>query len=137
MKNLNPYLCFDGTCEEALNFYKEALDGEIVHVHTFGQSPMPVAEEKKNKVMHAEFKAEGVHFMACDNGDGYTLNVGNNISMSLNFTDEGEQEAVFNKLSAGGTVSMPLQDTFWEAKFGMFIDKYGISWMLNCQNNKQ
>ncbi len=137
MKNLNPYLCFAGTCEEALNFYKEALDGDIAFLQTFGQSPVPSSEGEANKVMHAEFKADGVHFMASDGMGSHAPTIGNNISLSLNFTDEEEQEKVFNKLSAGGVVTMPLQDTFWGAKFGMMNDRYGVSWMFNCQKNQQ
>ena len=137
MKNLNPYLAFAGTCEEALKFYKESLGGDIVYLQTYGQSPVDAPDEQKGKVMHAEFKGDGVHFMACDVMGGNELKIGNNISMSLNFTDESEQETVFNKLSAGGAVSMPLQDTFWGAKFGMFTDKYGVSWLVNCQKNNE
>lgn len=137
MKQLNPYLAFAGTCREALNFYKDCLGGEILAMSTFGESPMPTSDETKDRVMHAEFKADGVYFMASDSMPDHPVQNGNSISMSLNFTDAQEQQDAFNKLSAGGQVTMPLQDTFWGATFGMLTDKFGINWMLNYQKDQQ
>lgn len=134
MKHLNPYLSFAGTCEEALNFYKEALNGEIVAIMRYSDAPMdmPNAEEFADKVLHSEFKAGDIHFMASDSMGEYTPTIGNNINLSLHFDNTEEQAAVFNSLSAGGTVVMPLTDAFWGAKFGVAVDKFGISWMFNC-----
>lgn len=131
MKQLNVYLCFSGNCEEALNFYKDCLGGEIVSLQRFGDAPMESAEADKQRVMHAEFKAEGIYFMASDSMPGQTLRSGEMVQLSINLTDAAEQENIFQKLSAGGNVDMPLQDTFWGASFGMLTDKYGIKWMLN------
>lgn len=135
MKNLNVYLTFSGNCREALNFYKESLNGEIASLQTFGQAPMPVPDEQKDRVMHAEFRAENVYFMASDGMPGQPVDAGHNISLSLNMDNEKEQEEVFHRLSEGGRVTMPLQDTFWGARFGMLRDKFGIHWMLNCEKN--
>ena len=137
MKSLNPYLAFAGNCEEALDFYKDCLGGDITMKMTFGQSPMPVDDSHKDKIMHAEFKAGDVQFMASDGMPGFQVNPGNNVTMSLNFSDQNEQESTFNNLANGGNVTMPLQDTFWGAKFGMLTDKYGINWMFNCQSSEQ
>lgn len=131
MKQLNPYLAFGGTCEEAMKFYKDAFGGEL-HMQTFGESPQEVPDDYKKKIMHAELKADGIHLMASDTMPGHVVNNGDNITLSIGMTDLDEQGKLFHKLSAGGKVTMPLQDTFWGARFGMLIDKFGIHWMLNC-----
>lgn len=135
MKSLNVYLTFTNECEEALNFYKEALGGEITSIQRFGDAPIETKEEDKQKVMHAEFRAEGIYFMASDSMQDYPVAPGRSVSLSLNFSDEKELETVFNKLASGGKITMALQDTFWGAKFGMLIDKYGINWMANCEKS--
>lgn len=136
MKQLNVYLTFAGNCEEALNFYKNALRGEIISIQRFGDAPMPSPEEHKNKIMHSEFKAEELYFMASDGYPGFQSVAGNNVTLSINLTDEGEQDRIFNSLSEGGKIGMALQDTFWGARFGMLADKFGINWMLNCEKKK-
>ena len=130
------YLTFGGQCEEALNFYKTALGGEILQVSRMGDSPMEVAPNLKNKIMHARLQlGENVLYMS-DTFDPAALKPGNNVSLSLDIPDPVKLEELFNKLSAGGTIKMPLQDTFWAARFGMFIDKFGIHWMMNCELKK-
>lgn len=131
MKQLNVYLAFPGNCEQALHFYKDCLGGEIVSLQRFGDTPVDSPEEHKQKVMHAEFRAGDIFFMASDGRPDEALTPGDMIHLSINLTDAAEQEAIFSKLSAGGRVDMPLQDTFWGACFGMLTDKYGIRWMLN------
>lgn len=130
MKSLQVYLFFAGNCEQALNFYKDCLNGEILTIQRFKESPMEVPEDQKNNVLYAEFKAENVYFMASDGLQPAAEPTGN-VSLNINFTDENEQKAIFEKLSAGGKVTMPLQDTFWNSKYGMLTDKFGIHWMLN------
>jgi PhnB protein len=132
MKTLNPYIDFSGKCREALEFYKQCLNGEIVMVQTFGEAPVNAEEKDKSRIMHSEFKAEGVHFMASDGMTGRKAKAGDNISLTIHFTDEKEQEKVFKALAEGGKVTQPLEDTFWGARFGMLVDGYGIHWMLNC-----
>ena len=131
MKTLNVYLFFNGNCEEAMNYYKKCLGGEIVSVMSFGESNMPIPEEAKNRIMHAELKADNIYIMASDGTPDKQVTIGDNYSLSINCTSEEEQENVFNKLVSGGKVTMPLQDTFWGAKFGMLTDKFGINWILN------
>jgi len=133
MKQLNVYLAFPGTCESALNFYKDALGGEIVSLQRYGETPMGAPEDQKQLVMHATFKAEGVDLMACDVNDKHLVNSGNQVSLSLNLDDEAEQTDIFNKLAAGGQITMPLEDTFWNARFGMLTDQFGVCWLLNCE----
>jgi PhnB protein len=135
MALLQSYLTFDGRCEEAMIFYQSCFGGEF-NLMRFGDTPQPVAEEHKNRIMHTQFKSGAIDFMASDCMPGQPYNIGNNVTLSLSFDDEAEQEVVFNKLAEGGMVVMPLADQFWDAKFGMLVDKFGFSWMLNCQKKK-
>lgn len=136
MKQMNVYLNFDGKCEEAIHFYKDAIGGEIISVMRFGDAGMEgvneMDEAAKQRVMHSEFKSEGVWLMASDSMPGQPVTGSSQVSLNLMFDTEAEQTAVFDKLSAGGQVSMELQDTFWGARFGLCTDKYGINWMFNC-----
>jgi PhnB protein len=126
---LTPYIMFNGTCEEALNFYAKALNGEIKELHRFEGSPAEGMSTDKQKVMHAHFAANGIFFMASD-GDQKEA-VGGMVHLSLNFDNAEELGKVFAALSEGARVTMPLQDTFWGARFGMLTDQFGINWMFN------
>ena len=131
------YVTFAGNCEEALNFYKEALGGEIIQISHMGDGQMEVPEILKDKVMHARLQiGESVLYMS-DTFEPASVKQGNNVSLSLEIEDTTKLENLFNKLSAGGTVKMPLEDTFWGARFGMLTDKFGIHWMMNCQLKKE
>ncbi len=131
MKRLQVYLFFNGNCAAALDFYRECLDGEIVSLQTFEGSPMAVPEHYQTKVMHAEFKAGEITFMASDGTPDRPSRAGDNISLVLDFSDPAAQSATFDRLAEGGSVTMPLQDTFWGSTFGMLVDKFGIHWMFN------
>jgi PhnB protein len=135
MNSMNVYLQFAGTCEDALNFYKHALGGEIVSLKRFDKAPAEMSFVKAEHIMHAEFKADGVYFMASD-GLEQRPEGESNISLNINMTDTNVQTQIFNKLSEGGTITMPLQDTFWGARFGMFTDKFGIKWMLSYEQEQ-
>ncbi len=137
MLELEPYLQFDGDCEEALNFYKGIFGGEITSVNRFEGSPMEseVPPDYKNKIMHANFKAPTLKFMGSDGMPGTTARGGGHVSLSLGGRDIAEGQRVFDALAAGGTVTMPFADTFWGAKFGMITDKYGIDWMVNIEKS--
>ncbi|HEX6170857.1 MAG TPA: VOC family protein [Chitinophagaceae bacterium] len=131
------YVTFAGNCEEALNFYKEVLGGEVLQISKMGEGPMEVPEHVKGKIMHARLKiGENVLYMS-DTFDPASIIQGNNVSLSLQPETIAQTEDLFNKLSAGGTVKMPLEDTFWGARFGMFTDKFGIHWMINCELKKE
>ncbi len=132
MKTLVPYLTFAGNCRQALEFYKECLNGEITAIQTFKEAKMEVDDSFKHRIIHAEFRAEDVFLMASDGNSGFLVNPGNNISLTLDLTDGKEQERIFKALAEGGAVTMPLQKTFWGATYGMLTDRYGIHWMLNC-----
>ncbi|WP_432664167.1 VOC family protein [Wukongibacter baidiensis] len=127
------YLMLSGNCEEALNFYKEVLNGEIVFLQRYKDAVgMPVADEDKEKVLHAQLEFGENKLYFSDSNKHQPLKVGNNVSLTLEFEDEGEQQRVFDLLAKDGQVQMPLEDQFWGAKFGSVIDKFGFYWSLNC-----
>lgn len=134
---LTPYIIFNnGNCEEALGFYSRAMGGTVGHISRYADSPqenrMGMADDK---IMHTQFTMDGQPlFMASDGPtDGKDSGM---VHLSLNFTDAAAVKSTFEKLSEGGTVQMPLQDTFWGATFGMVHDKYGIKWMVNYDKPK-
>ena len=132
MKNLVVYLIFPGTCEAALNFYKDCLGGEILSLQRFSDTPGDGSgADYQDKVMHAQFKSEGIFLMASDTRPGDPVVSGNMVHLSLDLSDAQEPASVFQKLAAGGTVTMPLQETFWGAIFGTLTDQFGIHWMFN------
>jgi PhnB protein len=134
---LNPYLNFAGNAEEALNFYKDALGGEIAMISRYGESPMPSDDDYKQKIMHArlQFGDDNV-IMISDTMKGHNVSTNGNIQLSIGLYDEEKTKIIFDKLSAGGKVTMPLAKQFWGATFGMLQDKFGVSWMLNCEEKK-
>ena len=130
---LFPYLNFNGNCEEALNFYKEAFDGEIIQLGRYGESPMKSPEEIKDKIIHGRLQFGDVLIMASDAMNKNGVNNGDNISLSIECDTNDQLEKVFTKMSDGGKITMPLQEQFWGAKFGMLTDKFGFHWMFNCE----
>ena len=134
---MNPYITFAGNAEEALNLYKEVFDGEIKDLGRFGDSPMETPEDYKQKIMHARLVFGDNLLMVSDGMQGEPAASGGNIHLSVDMEDEQKMEKVFEKLSEGGKVTMPLQDTFWGAKFGMLVDKFGIAWMFNHDRPKK
>ena len=131
------YLTFAGNCEEAITFYKEALGGKIIQLSHMGDGPMEVPEHLKGKVMHSRLQiGESVLYMS-DNFDPASIQQGNNVHLSLQIDDSAELEKLFTNLSAGGKIVRPLEKQFWGAIFGMFVDKFGIHWMMNCELKKE
>jgi PhnB protein len=130
---LEPYLFFHGRCEEALNFYKDCLRGEIVGINRFAGSPMEsqVDPSFKDKVMHASFVAGDVKFMASDGQPGPEADGDDDIALSLATNDAGEGARVFAALAEDGKVSMPLEEAFWVGKFGSLTDRFGVQWMVS------
>jgi len=133
---LKAYLTYNGNTEEAMNFIKDALGGTIESLMRFGDAPGDYSEADKNKVMHAVMQVADTTLFFSDGNEQNKVNFGNNISLSLNFNSDDEITKAFNALSAGGQVTMPLQDTFWGAKFGMCIDKFGVNWLFNWDKPK-
>ena len=131
MDAIIPYLNFNGNASEALAFYSKALDGKVIFQQTFADAPMDAPPGYKDKIMHARFQAGDLNFMVSDGMPGDPVTAGTNISLSLNFTSVADIEKTFAAMSDCARVTMPLNDTFWGARFGMLTDKYGISWMFN------
>lgn len=139
MAKMNPYLNFDGKAEEAFTFYKSVFGTEFDGpIHRIGDTPGldGITEEEKKRVMHVSLPIGGGDvLMASDTipSMGHKLVVGNNNYISLHPTSREEADKLFNGLSAGGDVEMPLAETFWGAYFGSFKDKFGVQWMINYQ----
>lgn len=132
-----PYIIFpNGNCEEALKFYEKALGGQIGHISRYSDAPENSMGMAPDKIMHTHLAADGnILFMASDGPvDASDSGI---VSLSLNFTDSGSIQNTFAALSDGGTVTMPLQDTFWGATFGMVKDRFGVKWMVNYDKPKQ
>ena len=131
----NTYLSFCGCCREALTFYKESLNGEM-KIRTYDGSPMRVPEDYKHKVMHGVVKFGDAVIMAADCMPGQEITHGNGSAILLNVTSLEEGESIFKRLSEGGKISMPFDNTFWGARFGMFTDKFGINWMVSFEKKE-
>lgn len=131
---LEPYMFFSGNCEEALQFYKSVFGGEIAEVSRWKDAPadMGMPADLGERIMHASFRSPSVRFMASDARPTTQYGEGR-ISLSIGTDDVDEAKRLFAALSKGGNVEVPLDKTFWGAMFGMFTDKYGIDWMINCQ----
>jgi PhnB protein len=137
MEAIIPYLNFNGNAKEALEFYTNALNGKVTQSSTFGEGNMAQDESMKNKILHAVFESDELKFMVSDCPPGVSVNSGNQVSLSLNFTDAELIEATFAALADGGNITMPMQDTFWGARFGMTTDKFGVHWMFNHDQEKK
>ena len=135
MTGINPYLAFDGNCREAMTFYHSCLGGDL-RIMDFAEGPMDVPESDKNKVMHASIGHNGAVLMASDTMDSRPVTASNAVSISVNCSTRDEVDTLFNKMAAGGHITMPVQDMFWGARFGMLTDKYGMHWMFNCESAK-
>lgn len=137
MEAIIPYLNFNGNAAEALEFYAKALAGKVVQQQTFGGANMAQDESMKDKILHAVFEAGDLKLMVSDCPPGVAVSEGNQVSLSLNFNDLDSIEKTFAALSEGGQITMPMQDTFWGARFGMTKDKFGVHWMFNHDYQKK
>lgn len=130
---INPYLNFSGTCEAAFKFYAQVLGGKIEDMMRFEGSPMAehVSPEQRKMILHATLDVGGDILMGSDAPpERYTKPSG--FSVSLQFEDVAKAERVFQALADKGSISMPIQQTFWAKRFGMCTDQFGIPWMVNC-----
>ncbi len=133
---LNPYLSFDGRCEEAFKFYEKLLGGHIKAMMTYEGSPAAehVPPEWRKKVMHATLEVGNEPLMGADaSPQHYSKPKG--FSVSLSPAKVADAERIFNAFAEGGEVVMPLQQTFWAARFGVVTDRFGIPWMINCEKD--
>ncbi|MEF8721961.1 VOC family protein [Candidatus Accumulibacter phosphatis] len=131
---IQTYLMFEGRCEEAIEFYKQALGAEVQMLMRYKDSPEPPpgcdSPQNDEKVMHAEFRVGDTLLMASD-GRCSGSPAFQGFSLSIPATDVGEAEQYFAALADGGQVIMPLAKTFWSPAFGMLTDRFGVPWMVN------
>jgi PhnB protein len=127
---LNPYISFDGNAREALEFYEDVFGGTLA-LNTFGE--FGAADGlAADKIMHGQLDtATGFTLMASDTPPGMEHSPGNTMTVSLSGDDAGELRGYWDKLSATGTVTMPLERQMWGDEFGMCIDQFGVPWMVN------
>jgi PhnB protein len=131
---INPYLHCNGQCEAAFKFYEKVLGAKIDGMFTFGDSPMAkeVPSDWQKKVMHARMTVNGNVLMGAD-ASSECYQRPQDFSVSIGAKEPEEAERVFKELAQNGTVQMPIQKTFWSARFGMLADQFGIPWMVNCE----
>jgi PhnB protein len=134
---IEPYLFFNGQCEEAVEFYRRALGAEVEMVMRFKESPEPTPPGMlppgfENKIMHSSFRVGRTRIMASD-GCSAEKSSFQGFSLSISVPDEAEADRVFGALADGGQVRMPLGKTFWSPKFGMVEDRFGIGWMVSVE----
>ena len=134
MLQLDAYLFFNGNCGEAMRFYEKTLGGKL-KLMTNAQSPVAdkMPPGSSNRILHAHLELDGRALMASDWPTDRPYEGMKGCSLSLSYPTVAEAKRVFDALSAGGKVTMPLQDTFWGARFGMLTDQFGTNWMFNFE----
>ncbi len=128
---LNPYLNFNGNTREAMEFYHQVLGGEL-KLQTFSEvSGMEVPPGYEDKIMHARLDSDVIAIMATEGRPGVEVKFGDNVSLSLMGSDTAKLTEIFNALTSGGEVTMPLAKQFWGDTFGALKDRFGVYWMVN------
>jgi PhnB protein len=140
MSTINPYLIFNGNCEEAFNFYKSVFGGEFTYIGRFSEMPdgHKGNEGDENLIMHVSLPIGKNVLMGSDTSESHGhVTFGSNFSISVNAESKEEADRIFNALSADGKVTMPMADAFWGSYFGMFTDKFGVNWMVDCESPRE
>ncbi|MPZ59765.1 MAG: VOC family protein [Propionibacteriales bacterium] len=128
---LNPYISFDGNARQAMEFYKSVFGGTLA-MNTFGEFGAAHSPDDADKIMHGMLETDsGFALMGADNPPGTEHKPGNNMTVSLSGDDDAELRGYWEKLSSGGTVSVPLEKQMWGDVFGMCEDQFGVAWMVN------
>ncbi len=132
---LNPYLRFDGQCADAFGFYQRVLGGRMEMMMRYGESPTAAETppDARDRIMHCSLAVAGVSLMGADGPPGRCAPAADGATVVLGVDTTEEAERVFAALSDGGAVRMPLQQTFWALRFGVVVDRFGTSWMINCE----
>jgi len=134
---LNPYLNFRDTTRQAMEFYQSVFGGELT-MNTFGEFGASDDPAERDKIMHSQLDAGDVFtLMAADTPNSMDYQQGTNFSVSLSGEDEPELRGYWDKLSTGGNVTVPLEQAPWGDMFGMCVDRFGTSWMVNIAGNRQ
>src|SRR5262249_54475427 len=135
MKAIITYLNFDGNTRNAMTFYHRCLGGDL-QMSPFSEAPGDFPKEAKDRIMHSRLTFPSGVLMASDTVPGMSFQQGNNLHICIDCESAAETERLFSALGEKGKVTMPLQDTFWGARFGMVIDRFGVSWMFNYEKPK-
>jgi PhnB protein len=134
---INPYLNFDGNTREAVEFYARVFDTEPQQTQTYGELPEdpshPLPEAARNRIMHTRIYVDGTPLMFSDTFPGMPFTPGNNFTLTLTGRDRAQLERWFHALAEGGSIGMPLQETFWTKLYGQVRDKFGIEWQVNLE----
>jgi len=131
MLAVNPYISFKGNCREAIQFYKNALNAQVLFTQTFGESPMSGMGPAEN-IMHCSLQVGESKIMMSDSPSHEPAGTGD-ISLAIGLNDPEQARQFFDNLAKDGKVIMPLAKTYWAESFGMLTDKFGIKWMINCE----
>jgi PhnB protein len=142
--SINPYLTFNGNCEDAFNFYKSVFGGEFPYIGRFKDMPPmegqpPMSEEAGNMIMHVSLPiGHDTVLMGSDSSNewGHATHVGNNFNISVNAKSREEADRLYKGLAEGGKQTMPMNQTFWGSYFGMLTDKFDIQWMVSHEESK-
>jgi len=135
MKGFNPYLNFDGNARDAMEFYKKCTGGTL-QIQSFAEANVPAPPGSENRTLHARLESGNAILMASDTMPDHPFRQGSNVHINIDCDSVEEIERLFKAFSEGANVTMPLADQFWGAKFGMLTDKFGVSWMFNCELKK-
>ncbi|UVJ41833.1 VOC family protein [Pseudomonas sp. LS1212] len=135
---INPYLIFNGDCEAAFKFYEQCLRGKIEAMMRFGETPAGdhVPKDCHDKIIHTRLEVGDQVLMGSDTTPAHPYKGISGCSVSLNVDSIAEAERVFAALADKGSVQMPLEKTFWAARFGMLTDRFGVPWMVNCEKDQ-
>jgi PhnB protein len=144
MTTVNPYLVFNGNCEEAFLHYKSVFGGDFSYIGRFNEMPAAedggcteVSEKDANRIMHVSLPIGNTILMGSDSSEqSGDVKFGGNFSVSVNVESTEEADRIFNGLSKGGNAFMPMDKTFWGAYFGMLTDKFDVNWMVNFDENQ-
>ncbi len=144
MTKVNPYLTFNGNCEEAFSLYKSAFGGEFLYIGRYRDVPPPDRQtfqvENDDKIMHVTLPiSKETILMGCDSPERSRQGtiLGNNICLSISTDSKKEADRLFNELSVGGQIKMSMNQTFWGAYFGVFTDRFGINWTISFDSNER
>ncbi len=134
---MNPYLSFNGQCEAAFKFYEHCLGARVGAMFRYAGTPLAdqVPGDWQDKVMHGSVTIGGQELMGGDVGPA-NYEEPKGFSLSLQMKDTSEAERIFQELSQDGRIVMPLEKTFWAARFGMLVDRFGIPWLINCEGSE-
>lgn len=132
---IHPYVVTNGDGQEAVKFYEDALNAEVLNMQTFADMPGDnVPEDAKDRVLNAHLKVGDTDLMLSDTFPGSPYKLGSQVSIAITISDAEKAKEVFNKLQDGGKVEMPLQETFWSPAYGQVTDKFGVTWQVSTNS---